>query len=214
VISLSSCSPHYSLYVYPVLWNVSVSYRHHKSPLLTFISPTYFMNSNFNTTQIYLWYTFVVLFLRSPNLGLSIYTVHVRGSVNINCRFWTWRLGLFDVTNTITLGYNNSHIQLFLGAEPNTAVCIFCTSLLWQTSRFWLLNSASIQVKFKVTLRLTVSQSVSLGVEPLLGLMTRYLLLFDGYSLVFCGASSLTRGRVCLLYILLALASAVFLGSE
>jgi hypothetical protein len=30
----------------------------------------------------------------------------------------------------------------------------------------------------------------------------------------FCGAPSLTRGRVCLLYMLLALAGAVFLGSE
>jgi hypothetical protein len=30
----------------------------------------------------------------------------------------------------------------------------------------------------------------------------------------FCGASSLTRGRVCVLYMLLVLASAVFLGSE
>jgi hypothetical protein len=30
----------------------------------------------------------------------------------------------------------------------------------------------------------------------------------------FCGAPSLTRGRVCLLYMLLAFASAVFLGSE
>jgi hypothetical protein len=49
----------------------------------------------------------------------------------------------------------------------------------------------------KVTLRLTVSQSVSLGVEPHLGLMTRYLVLFDSYGLVsFCGAPSLTRGRV------------------
>jgi hypothetical protein len=55
-------------------------------------------------------------------------------------------------------------------------------------------------VKVKVTLRLTISQSVSLGVEPHLGLMTRYLLLFDSYGLVFfCGAPSLTRGRVCLL---------------
>jgi hypothetical protein len=34
------------------------------------------------------------------------------------------------------------------------------------------------QVKVKFTLRLTVSQSVSLGVEPHVGLMTRYLLLF------------------------------------
>jgi hypothetical protein len=44
--------------------------------------------------------------------------------------------------------------------------------------------------------------------------MTRYLLLFDSYGLVFCGAPSLTRGRVCLLYMLLALDRAVFLGSE
>jgi hypothetical protein len=45
--------------------------------------------------------------------------------------------------------------------------------------------------KVKVTLPLTVSQSVSqpvsLGVEPHLGLMTRYLLLFDSYGLVFVG---------------------------
>jgi hypothetical protein len=39
----------------------------------------------------------------------------------------------------------------------------------------------------KVTLRLTVSQSVSLGAEPHLGLMTRYLLLFDSYGPIFVG---------------------------
>jgi hypothetical protein len=33
----------------------------------------------------------------------------------------------------------------------------------------------------------SVSQSVSLGVEPHLGLMTRYLLLVDSYGLVFAG---------------------------
>ena len=60
----------------------------------------------------------------------------------------------------------------------------------------------------------TDGQSVSLGVKPCLGLMTRYLLLFDSYGLFFCGAPSLTRGRVCYLYMLLALASTVFLGSK
>jgi hypothetical protein len=39
----------------------------------------------------------------------------------------------------------------------------------------------------KVILRLTFSQSLSLGVEPHLGLMTRYLLFFDSYGLVFVG---------------------------
>jgi hypothetical protein len=65
----------------------------------------------------------------------------------------------------------------------------------------------------KVTLRLMVSQSVSCSVEPHLGLVSRYLLLFDCYGLVFCGAPSLTRGQICLLYMLQALASSVFLGS-
>jgi hypothetical protein len=45
----------------------------------------------------------------------------------------------------------------------------------------------NFKVKVKVTLRLAVSQSVSLGVEPHLGIMTRYLLLFDSYGLVFVG---------------------------
>jgi hypothetical protein len=60
----------------------------------------------------------------------------------------------------------------------------------------------------------SVSQSVSLGVEPHLRLMARYSLLFDSYGLVVCGTPSLTRGRVCLMYMLLALASAVFLVFE
>jgi hypothetical protein len=60
----------------------------------------------------------------------------------------------------------------------------------------------------------TDGQSVSLGVEPELGLMTRDLLLFDSYGRVCCEAPSLTRGRVCLMYMLLVLASAVLLGSE
>jgi hypothetical protein len=45
----------------------------------------------------------------------------------------------------------------------------------------------NFQYQAKVTLRLAASQSVSLGVEPHLGLMTRYLLLFDSYGLVFVG---------------------------
>jgi hypothetical protein len=48
-------------------------------------------------------------------------------------------------------------------------------------------NSISVKFKVKVTLRLTVGQSVSLGVEPHVGLMTRYLLLFESYGLVFAG---------------------------
>jgi hypothetical protein len=44
---------------------------------------------------------------------------------------------------------------------------------------------SEVNSKVKVTLRLTVGQSVSLCFEPHLGLMTRYLLLFENYGLVF-----------------------------
>jgi hypothetical protein len=44
-----------------------------------------------------------------------------------------------------------------------------------------------VKVKVKVTLRLTVSQSVSLGIEPHLGPMTRYLFLSDSYVLISVG---------------------------
>jgi hypothetical protein len=48
-------------------------------------------------------------------------------------------------------------------------------------------NNLLANVKAKVKLRLSVSQSVSLGVESHLGLMTRYLLLFDSYGLASMG---------------------------
>jgi hypothetical protein len=72
----------------------------------------------------------------------------------------------------------------------------------------WRSQTGYVKVEVKVTLRLTVSQSLSLGVEP--------HIFITGWQLrsCFCGAPSLTRGRVCLLYMLLALASAVFLRSE
>jgi hypothetical protein len=48
---------------------------------------------------------------------------------------------------------------------------------LW-SSWYW-----TLRVKVKVALRLTISHSVSLGVEPNLGIMTRYLLLFESHGL-------------------------------
>jgi hypothetical protein len=53
----------------------------------------------------------------------------------------------------------------------------------------------------KVTLRLTVSQSVSLGVEPHLGLMTRYLLLFDSYCVVLSLYNILSDVRMALPFV-------------
>jgi hypothetical protein len=58
----------------------------------------------------------------------------------------------------------------------------------------------SSQVKDKVTMRLAVSQSVSLGDEPHLGLMTRYLLPFYSYGLALWGALSDERTGLSFLY--------------
>jgi hypothetical protein len=52
-----------------------------------------------------------------------------------------------------------------------------------RSTRGWYYSLHTL-VKVKVALRLAVSQSVSLLVEPHLGLMTRYLLLVDSYGLV------------------------------
>jgi hypothetical protein len=60
----------------------------------------------------------------------------------------------------------------------------------------------------------SVSQSVSLGIETHLGFMTRYVLLFDSYGLVFVERPLWREGGSVFLYMLLALASAVFLESE
>jgi hypothetical protein len=58
-------------------------------------------------------------------------------------------------------------------------------------------------LRFSVTLRLTVSQSVCLGVEPRLGLMTQDLLVFDSCCLVTWRTPSLTRRQVSMSLILL-----------
>jgi hypothetical protein len=62
--------------------------------------------------------------------------------------------------------------------------CLLTVFLLYNLGADLTENSS---VKVKVTLRLTVGQSVSFCVESHLGLMTRYWLLFDSYGLVFVG---------------------------
>jgi hypothetical protein len=73
--------------------------------------------------------------------------------------------------------------------EYSATLRLVFTSLDSETSSSALHPTANL-VEVTVTLRLTVSQSVSLGAQPHLGLMTRYLLLFDSYNLVSVGVLS------------------------
>jgi hypothetical protein len=57
-----------------------------------------------------------------------------------------------------------------------------------------------LKVQVQVTLRLTHSQSVSFGVEPHLGLMTRYLLLLGIYGLVLWVSLSDERTGLSFVY--------------
>jgi hypothetical protein len=67
-----------------------------------------------------------------------------------------------------------------------------------------------LSLSLSLMLRPTVSRPVCLGAKHPSGAYDQILLLVWQLRSCSCGAPSLTRGRVCLLYVLLALASAVF----
>jgi hypothetical protein len=104
----------------------------------------------------------------------------------------------------------SSRVWVPRDSRPYFIVPVFETALIWRARPSYLYTAgtcgpvilpgtgfpfrrllllAGLRWRYsEVTLRLTISQPVWLDVEPLL-LMTRYLLLFDGYCRVFVGRS-------------------------
>jgi hypothetical protein len=85
------------------------------------------------------------------------------------------------------IGFIGTSLQLHLNITAHTLNDVCLTNLCEESLTALNLWLNWTKVKVKVTLRLTVSQSVSLGIEPHLRPMTRYLLLCHSYGLVLVG---------------------------
>jgi hypothetical protein len=84
----------------------------------------------------------------------------------------------------------------------------------WRMSHNWL-NWVWVSVsQVSLILRPTVSWPVSLRIKHSSGVYEQMFTTVGQLQLCWCGTLSLTRGQFCRLQLLLALASAVILGSE
>jgi hypothetical protein len=89
-----------------------------------------------------------------------------------------------------------------------------CLPLSWMTKEESLTNELNSRTESSLMLRPTVNRPVGPGIKHPSEVYDQIVITVRQLRISWCGALSLTRGRVCRLQLLLVLASAVILGSE
>jgi hypothetical protein len=105
---------------------------------------------------------------------------------------------------------NRPLLQLPLSAGEHSAL----SRLIYDLTELGLPYNCRMSLSLSLMLRPTVSRPVSLGIKHPFGAYVQIFVTVRQLRVCWCGALSLTRGRVCRLQLLLALASTVVLGSE
>jgi hypothetical protein len=102
-----------------------------------------------------------------------------------------WRLLLQSLFITIITTTQNKWLlktrSIMTGLRVSSLLDFLLLTYEWITNKYSCTTECVLKIRVEVTLRLTVTQSVIPGVEPHMGLMTKYVLLFDSCGLLFVG---------------------------